>query len=142
MGVREGKSYVRGEPSAVQQVFCEAVDLLAQAPFRNDSHGEVADTLMLADVVNGNDEGVVEFSHCVCLGQEALFRGGFVAPGYRERVHDFQRDEAVEPELFGFEDDAHAASADFVEQFVVAEWCWRAFSGGRWRLRLVIGWAV
>ena len=73
---------------------------------------------MLADLVNGNDVGVTKFGGGGGFGLEAA-DAGFIGelPGEDE----FNSDDAVEADLAGAVDHAHAAAGDFCEELVITE---------------------
>jgi hypothetical protein len=81
-------------------------------------HGEKEIAVALADVVAGDDVGVVE------LGRGAGFQeeSADVFLVFRQASgQDLQGDDAVERNLAGLVDGAHAAFAQFRDQFVVAD---------------------
>src|SRR5262245_61427233 len=74
--------------------------------------------LVLADLVNGDDVGVVETGRRLGLGAEALhlgWRGQLAGEDHLEGDFPFEAD------LPGPIHDAHAASRDLLQQLVVAE---------------------
>jgi len=73
---------------------------------------------VLADLVNGADVGVIQRGSGAGLALETFesLRIG----GQRVR-QEFERDAAAEIEIFGFIDDAHAASAEFREDAVMGD---------------------
>lgn len=80
-------------------------------------HGEVFDVAFAAGGVDGDDVGLVQ------LGQHRSFAA---ETGLRFGVgsifaHHFEGHRAVEADLAGFVDFAHAADSDQADDFVVAE---------------------
>ena len=71
-----------------------------------------------ADFVDGADVGVIEGGGGAGFAAKALEGLRVVGDFVGEK---FQGDEAAEFGVFGFEDHAHAAAADFVEDAVVGD---------------------
>ncbi len=91
-----------GEAAPLDQLHAEERDAhAAQAP--------------LADLVDRHDVRVVEAGGDLRLGAEAAQRHRVAEVG---GPHDLQRDDAVETQLPGPVDDAHAAAGDLVEHLV------------------------
>src|SRR6185436_17439967 len=73
---------------------------------------------MLANVVNGNDVGMLEASRCFRLRLEptnGLRRDQFSG------MNEFDGDDAVEADLAGLIHDPHAAAGDFFNQLILAD---------------------
>jgi hypothetical protein len=70
-------------------------------------HGNEGATVLFADVVDGADIGMIQGGGCFGFTTEA-FEGLAIASGFFGE--EFEGDEAVEASVFGFEDDAHAAT--------------------------------
>ena len=70
------------------------------------------------DFVNRHDARMLQIGSCFGFGAEAL---DVVLAGQRPLEDHLHRDDAVQADLPGLIDDAHAASGDLVEQLVVAE---------------------
>ena len=81
-------------------------------------HGDERLAVLLADVVNGADVGMIQ---CRCRLRFALK----TAEGLRIACHfvrqELQSDEAVQPCVLGFVDDAHAAATEFLDNAVVRD---------------------
>ena len=73
---------------------------------------------MLADVEDLDDVGVLELGDGLGLGQEA---GGGLGAGVRAGQDHLQGDDAVEPDLAGLVDDAHAAAAQLAHDLVAGD---------------------
>jgi hypothetical protein len=86
-----------------------------EAAALDELHGEVVLALVLADLVDGHDVGVIQLGGGLRLGAEALhvLRGRQVAG-----QDHFQGDGAAEAGLAGPEDDAHAAAGQFLEDLI------------------------
>ena len=82
------------------------------------AHREVVLALVLADLVDRHDAGVVEVAGGLGLGVEPLDVG---LAGELPGQDHLQGHEAVEAHLPGLVDDAHAAAGDLAEDLVVAE---------------------
>ena len=74
--------------------------------------------LVLADVVDGADVGVVERGGGARLAAEARQRGGVAGHLFGQEL---ERDLAAEPGVDGAVDDAHAAAAELVEDSIVGD---------------------
>src|SRR5262249_53118987 len=95
-----------------------AAAVLGYAAVLNQFHAEVVPAVVLADLVNGHDVRMIEVGDGSRFGAEALhFRRGRQLAG----EDHLQGDDAVEGNLPGPVDDAHAAAADLAQQLVVAE---------------------
>jgi hypothetical protein len=91
---------------------------LRQAAAFQEAHAEVLLALVVADFVDGDDVRMFKAGRGFGFGAEALHEFG------RSQLagqHYFERDDAVEADLAGFEDHAHAPAGDFLQQFVIAE---------------------
>ena len=71
--------------------------------------------LVLTDVMNGENVGVVQRGHCARLLLEATQAVGFAGEGFRQ---NFQGDIAPEACVFGAIDFAHAARAKRRQNFI------------------------
>ena len=90
---------------------------------------------MLADFVDGDDVGVVELGSGFGFAAEA----GQVGPrGGGAGEDDLEGDDAVEAFLPGAIDDAHAAAAEFFEQFVIVETLRDAAHAACFHWRLIV----
>ena len=88
---------------------------------------------MLADVVDLDDVGVLEPGDGLGLGEEA---GGGLGAGVRAGQDHLQGDGAVEPDLAGLVDDAHAAAAQLAQDLVAGERGVGTPGGGRRRVAI------
>jgi hypothetical protein len=79
-------------------------------------HGEIRPPFVLADLINSADIGMIQRGRRASLPLEAFesLRVGGKSVGQK-----FERDAAAEIEIFGFINDAHAASTEFREDAVV-----------------------
>jgi hypothetical protein len=84
----------------------------------DELHGVVVDALFAADGEDGDDVGVVELRGGLGFYLETAEVEGIEGGGEGE---DLEGHAAVERELLGLEDDAHAAAADRAEDLEVAE---------------------
>ena len=84
----------------------------------DEIHREVADPLVLADLVNGDNVGVLQPGRGGGLGAEPadIFRAGKLAGGKY-----LDGDNPAQAALAGFVDHPHAAARDFLDQLIVAE---------------------
>jgi hypothetical protein len=111
-GGDEARDGVRGGPvghASVQR---------RERPPLDELHGEVVLSLVLADLVNGDDVRVVELGGRLRLAAKSVH---LVCGGELSGEDHLQRYDAVEAALPRFVDDAHAAAGDFLQQLVVAE---------------------
>lgn len=76
------------------------------------------DTAFAADGEDGHDVGVVQLGGGLGFVLEAQEPLGIQGRGVGQ---DFQGDAAVEGNLRGFVDDAHAAAAEFAEDLKIAQ---------------------
>jgi hypothetical protein len=96
----------------------ESRQVLREAPAVDQLHREVEPPLVLADLVNGHDVGVIELGRVLGLGAEARDLLG------RRQVageNHLQRDHAVEPDVPRLEHHAHSSAGDLLDQLVIAE---------------------
>ena len=94
---------------------CDAVlECLALHEF----HGDEGLTLVLVDVVDGADMGVVEGGAGPGLAPEPL-QGHRVAEEFLRQ--ELQRDGAVQAGVLGLVDDTHASAADLLQDAVVGD---------------------
>ena len=96
-------------------------------------HRKVMLPLMCADLMNGNDIRVLKAGHCLSLDAETPYH---VFTGELPEKEHFDGNDPVEADLPGFINDAHAAPADFAEQFVITE----IANGAIFRRRVFIPW--
>ena len=73
---------------------------------------------MLADLINGDDVGMVEVGHRLGLGPKT----GDVARGCQGTLENhLEGDDPVQRDLPGLVDDAHPSPRDLLDQLVIAE---------------------
>ena len=89
-----------------------------QAAAGDELHREVVLAVVLADLVDRDDAGVVEQRHGLGL---VLEPPQLVVAGEQAGLDHLQRHRAVEADLAGLVDDAHAAAAQLAADLVVAE---------------------
>ena len=107
-----------GQQRAIGQAVGEALTL-------DEAHTEVMLALVLADLVNRHDAGVIKVGRSLGLGVEPLDVG---LVGELTGEDHLERDRTIQAHLSRLEHDAHAAAGDFADDFVVTE---VADSGGR-----------
>ena len=110
---------------------------LGQAAARDEFQREERPAVGLADFVDLDDVGVVEAGDDLRFGEETgVFRRSVAAI-----VQDhLEGDDAVELELAGLVDDAHAAAAQLAKDLIAGHLRRVAAGAGRWRRRTV-GWS-
>ncbi len=91
---------------------------LGEAAAADVLHAEVRLALVRAGLVQGDDAGVLQLGGGGGLGVEAV---AVVGVGESAAEDHLQGDGAVEADVAGLEDDAHAAAADLLDEFVVGE---------------------
>src|SRR5712692_2198803 len=84
----------------------------------HEFHGNEVLAVLLADIVNRADVGMIERGGGFGFAAEALECGGALR-GFRRKK--LQRDEALEAGVFGFVDDAHATAAQLLEYAIVRD---------------------
>jgi hypothetical protein len=92
-----------------------AGQLLGQGAAFNELHGEVWSSVRVADVMELHDVGVLQSGHGLGLAlkpRPLLWAGESAGEGHLES------DEAIEGQVAGLVDDAHAAAADFLQDLV------------------------
>jgi hypothetical protein len=92
----------------------------------------VRQDLMLAEIKHLDDVGVAQGRHRLGLDQEAP---ALLAIGVRARQHHLERHQALQAQVPGLVDDAHAVAAQFVANLVAGH-----RRPTRWRRRLRYGW--
>ena len=122
----DGEGFGGGETAGLEE--------LAEIETVDEFHDEEAAAGGLAEVVDGDDVGVIEGGEGFGFGGEA---GGEGWVGGAFRGEEFEGDEPVEGALSGFEDDAHAAAAEAFEDFELGEERLDGVDGGE---RLLMGW--
>ncbi len=93
-------------------------DHVRQTAAINQLHAEIVLAFVRADLVNGQDVGVIEVGGRLGLGVEALNIGFAGQLTGEDHLH---RDQAIETDLAGFPDHAHSPAGDFFDEFIVAE---------------------
>ena len=93
-------------------------DELLQVDAVDELHHQEMDAAGLARVVGPHDVRMIQSSDRLHLAAEAADRLGIIQVAMGK---DFQGDRLVEIDLPGLVDDAHAAVAQFLQQFVVAQ---------------------
>ena len=91
---------------------------LGEAAARDQLHGEVLLAVVLADLVDRHDAGVVEQGDGLGL---VLEPAQLVVAGEHAGLDHLEGDGPVEADLPGLVDDAHAAAAQLLVDLVVAE---------------------
>jgi hypothetical protein len=90
------------------------LDHLAEIHPVHKLHDEVVERADVAEVVNGDDAGMIQFRERPGFASEALRERGVAT---RFRGQDFQRDDPIELRLAGLVNDAHAAAANQFQDF-------------------------
>ena len=93
----------------------------------DELHGEVVLPFMLADFVDGHDVRMIQPRRRLRL---ALKAGDLLRRGELPGPDALQGDDAIEADLPGLVDDAHAAAADLLQQFVIAKRLGKRITGG------------
>ena len=93
-------------------------DVLRQAVAFDELRDHVIEAIRLAKVVHRHDVGVIDAGDGLGFTLEALDELGVVA---QRLIEDLHRNNAIEADLPTFVDQTHAALADFLHQFVIAE---------------------
>ena len=103
-----------------QQIGLERApgDAMLQRRPVEELHDEERAAVLLADVVDGADVGVIQRRRGPRLAAESGQRLGIVGEVGRQEL---QRDEALQPRVLGFVHDAHAAAAQLLDDAVVRE---------------------
>src|ERR1700722_19286301 len=79
-------------------------------------HGNKGMAVLLRDLVNRADVGVIQRGGGSCLATESLERLRVAGDVLREK---FQRNKAAELVVLGFVNDAHAATTEFLDHSIV-----------------------
>ena len=90
----------------------------ARLPPSTNSSAKYGRPVVLADLVDLDDVGVLQAGDGLGLGPEAA---GGLGPGVLAGQDHLEGDEAVEPDLPGLVDDAHAAAAQLAEDLVAGD---------------------
>jgi hypothetical protein len=93
-----------------------AMDMLTERFTVNEFHDDERMVVLLADIVNGADAGVIESGSGVGLPAETLQRLGILLHIIGEK---FQGHDAVKAGVYGFVDNTHSASAKFFQDAIV-----------------------
>ena len=87
----------------------------------DELHRDVPDAVVLAEIVDRDDVGMVEASRRLRLAAKARDHGRRVFAGKLVGADRLQRDDALDHRIVAFVDDAHRAAADLAPDFVLAE---------------------
>ncbi len=90
---------------------CPLGDLRLEASPFDKGHGDIRLAVLLPDLIDSADVGMVQGGGCLGLADKPL--SGFRRLRKLER-QKFQSDRALEPDVFGLEYDPHSAPADLV----------------------------
>ena len=82
---------------------------IGQRPARDELHGDVVEPGVGADLVDGQDVGMVERGRGLRLAQEPARSRGFAR---LLGAHDLEGSQAAQPRVPGLVDDTHAALAE------------------------------
>ncbi len=118
MGVFDRHGDLAGQTGGLLWRQRPAGQPLGQAIPFDEAHRVVMTALVLAELENRHDARMLQLGGGRGLGVEAfdVLRAGETAAEDHLQGHH-----AVEPDLAGLEDDAHAAASDLLDQLVVAE---------------------
>ena len=81
-------------------------------------HRQEMRAFVSAEIIDGNDVRVIHIRRRRCLGVKSMHK---ITTGCRSANQHFQSNDAVDAELTRFVNDSHAASANFLQQFVVTK---------------------
>ena len=112
VGVVDGLGHLGHQPGRLARRQRAVGGLLGQAAALDEAHAEVVLALVLADLVDRHDVGVVEVGGRLGLDVEPLDVG---LGGELAGQDHLQGDRPVEADLPGLVDDAHAAAGDLPE---------------------------
>jgi hypothetical protein len=84
----------------------------------NEFHGDERMVVLLANIINGADTGVIESRSGVRFTAETLQCLGILLHVIREK---FQGHHAIEAGVHGFVDDTHSAGTEFLEDAIVRD---------------------
>ena len=96
--------------SRVFEIQRAAGDAVLQGLAFEELHGDERLAVLLADVVNGADVGMIQGGCGVRFAPEAAERLRIAGDLVGQKL---QGDETMQPGVFGLVDDAHAAAAEF-----------------------------
>src|SRR5262245_59616765 len=91
---------------------------VGEAAALDEVHGEIELSLMLADLVDGDNVRVLEVSGGTGLGVKAL---QVLLAGELPRKDHLEGDHAIKADLARSENNAHPAAGDFIQQFIIAK---------------------
>jgi hypothetical protein len=81
-------------------------------------HGNKTSAIALADFVDSANVGMVKRRCRSCFPAETIECGSVFSNGVGE---EFQRDESAKRKVFGLIDNAHAATAEFLDDAIVRD---------------------
>ena len=114
-----------------------AGDALLQRAALQILHGDEGAAVLLADVMNGADVGMIQGGRGSSLALEPAQRLPVASQVVRQEL---ERHEATEPGVLRFVDHAHAAAAELLDDAVVGEGLADQGVGALWRVvGLVVG---
>ena len=102
---------------------------LRQAPARDVFHGEEVLAVLETDLVNGDQVWMLQTGKGRGLIMEALHK---FRSGMRSEQQQFYRDDPLQADLSGPENDPHSSAGDFFQQLIVSEFrpWWVAIGAG------------
>jgi hypothetical protein len=83
-----------------------------------ERHGDKGNAVLLADFIDGANEGTFDTGGGACFAQETLAM--LRVPGVL-RLHNLERDVAFELDILGLVDRQHAALAEFAQDAIIAQ---------------------
>ena len=98
-------------------------------------HGDEGAAVLLADVMNGADVGMIQRGGGASLALEPAQRLPVASQIVRQEL---ERDEATEPGVLRFVDHAHAAAAELLDDAVVGEGLADQGVGALWRVVVLV----
>ena len=106
------------EPHGLSNRHRRAIQLMGEASPLNELHAQVGAAIVLTDLIDGNDLGMIQQSGRLCLVAKALPFGRRGKLACQDHLHG---DQTVKAFLTGLVDDAHAPAGDLLQQLVVVE---------------------
>jgi len=118
MRVMHNARYLRNEFHRLPNRHRRALKDFVKLPAFDEFHAEIAATIALTNLVDGNDVGMIETGSSCCFAAKPLQMRSACPLA---RADDFQSDCAIETLLSRQINYTLTATADFMQQFVVAE---------------------
>jgi hypothetical protein len=113
-----GTRQLRQQAHGGSMILAQADKLILQTAALDQLHAEVMLAFVFTNLVDGNDVGMIQIGHGFRFGSKSF---NFCFASEVPSQNHLHRDDAVQTHLPCLIDHAHAATSDFLQQFIVPE---------------------